>query len=332
MRDFYILKSGKLRRKGNTIYFIFKENDKLVKKSLPVNLIDSLFIFGECNFNTKFLNFVAKNSTSIHFFNYYGYYTGSFLPKRSNISGYLIVKQVKNYLDSENRLYIAKEIVRGAIHNSIKNLIYYNKQTKNLEEEIDKMKVLLEKLEECKNIKHLMAIEGNSKFIYYQSFEKFLGESYKLEKRVKRPPDNAINALISFTNSLLYTTCLNQIYKTPLEPSVSFLHEPGERRYSLSLDIAEIFKPVIVDKIIFKLINNKMINVNHFIKELNYCSLNERGRRLVIEEYEKRLNQTIYHKKMKRHISYREIIKLECYKLVKHLVGDEIYKSFKMLW
>jgi CRISPR-associated protein Cas1 len=332
MKDFYILKSGKLLRKHNTLYFIYKENNKILKKSLPINLINSIFIFGECNFNTKFFNFVAKLGIPVHFFNYYGFYNGSFLPKKNNVSGFLIVKQVSFYLDLNKRLYLAKEFVGGAIHNSIKNLLYYQKYGRNLRDAILKMKNLAEKLNECQSIHELMAIEGNCKFIYYQNFEEILGEEYKLEKRTKRPPDNAINALISFGNSLLYATSLNQIYKTQLDPTVGFLHEPREMRFSLALDLAEVFKPVIVDKVIFKLINNRMIDENDFIKELNYTLLNEKGKKIFLNLYENRLNQTFFHKRIKRYVSYKHIIKLECYKLIKHLVGDEIYKSFKMKW
>jgi len=81
-----------------------------------------------------------------------------------------------------------------------------------------------------------------------------LREDFSIEKREKHPPTNPLNALISFANSLVYTTVLSEIYHTQLNPCVSFLHQPGERRYSLALDIAEIFKPLIGDPIIFNLI------------------------------------------------------------------------------
>ena len=57
---------------------------------------------------------------------------------------------------------------------------------------------------------------------------------YDFDQRVRNPPDNAVNALISFGNSLVYTTCLTEIYRTQLSPLISFLHEPGNRRFSLA--------------------------------------------------------------------------------------------------
>ena len=86
-----------------------------------------------------------------------------------------------------------------------------------------------------------------------------------MNKRVKRPPDNPINALISFGNTLLYTKTISAIYQTHLNQSISFLHEPTEQRFSLSLDLSEVFKPIIVFKTIFELVNTKRLTVEkHF--------------------------------------------------------------------
>jgi CRISPR-associated protein Cas1 len=138
-----------------------------------------------------------------------------------------------------------------------------------------------------------------------------------------------INCLISFGNSLLYTTVLTEIYHTQLNPTVSFLHEPGERRYSLALDLSEVFKPVITDRVIFNLANNRLIKPEHFHEELKGCYLNEQGRRVFIREYDNKLNTTIRHEKLARHVSYQRLIRLECYRLVRHLLGEEMYRGFR---
>ena len=107
---------------------------------------------------------------------------------------------------------------------------------------------------------------------FYRTFKYFLPEEFIMNKRVKRPPDNPMNAMISFGNSLLYSKVISAIYKTHLDQRISFLHEPSEGRFSLSLDISEVFKPVIVYKTIFELVNNRRIKVEkHFDKKVNYC-------------------------------------------------------------
>ena len=139
-------------------------------------------------------------------------------------------------------------------------------------------------------------------------------------------------SLISFGNMMCYSECLRSIHQTQLNPTISYLHEPGERRYSLALDLAEIFKPLLVDRVIFKVLNKREIQEKHFNKNLNRCLLNENGKKIFIAAYENRLQETINHRTLKRNVSYKHLIKLECYKLQKHLLGMEEYRAFRMWW
>ncbi len=150
-----------------------------------------------------------------------------------------------------------------------------------------------------------------------------------MNKRVKRPPDNPINAMISFGNSLLYAKTITVIYHTHLDQRISFLHTPTERRFSLSLDISESFKPIIVFRTIFELVNRKRIKADkHFEKKMNYCLLNEEGRNIFIEAFEERLDSVFEHTKLKRKTSYHNAIKLDCYKLIKTIVEDQSFIPF----
>lgn len=141
-----------------------------------------------------------------------------------------------------------------------------------------------------------------------------------------------INALISFVNSLVYVTCLAEIYKTQLHPAVSYLHSAGERRFSLCLDIAKVFKPLIADRLIFSMLNKKMLTEKDFERESNFCYLKEAGRKRLLEQYDEDLNRTIRHKGLNKNVSYRYLIRLECYKLIKHLMGDKQYEGFMIWW
>jgi len=185
---------------------------------------------------------------------------------------------------------------------------------------------------QSETISELMGCEGRARDAYYQAFNVILNGDFHMEKREKRPPSNPLNALISFANSMIYSTVLSEIYHTQLNPTISYLHEPRERRYSLSLDVAEIFKPLIADPIIFKLVNNNIIKLEDFDEDVNYCYLKESGRKKFIQEFDKKLSTTIKHRKLKRNVSYKMLIRLECYKLIKHFVGDEVYKPLKAWW
>ena len=168
--------------------------------------------------------------------------------------------------------------------------------------------------------------------IKIMNFLQLLFKMKTFEKRVKNPPDNVINTLISFVNTLVYTRVLGEIYKTQLNPTISYLHEPGSRRFSLSLDISEIFKPIIADRLIFSLLNRRQIIEKSFTKELNYLHLNKEASKLIVSELDNKLKTTIKHRDLNKEVSYQYLMRLECYKLIKHLLGEKEYEPFKIWW
>lgn len=324
MENYYIFSNGELKRKDNNICF----NDRFLK----IEMTDNIYLFGEADLNTKCLNYLGQNKVAIHFFNYYGFYTGSFYPKETNISGNVLIKQVEFYQNIEKRLEIAKEIIKSASDNIFRNLRYYNGRGKDVKNQMELIKSLQNEIEKAQNINELMGVEGNIRKIYYSTWNILVNQEIEFEKRVKRPPDNMINTLISFINSLMYTTCLSEIYKTQLNPTISYLHSAGDRRFSLCLDISEIFKPLVVDRLIFSLLNKNIITEEDFEKDSNYYYLKDKGRKKVLEEYEKKLKSVITHKELNREVSYQYLIRLECYKIIKHILGDKKYEGFKMWW
>jgi len=325
--NFYIVQNGTLQRKQNTVYFV----NEAVKKIIPIEKIHSLYCVGEVTVNSKLLTYLSRKNIVVHFFNYYGYYTGSFYPREYLVSGDIIVKQVKHYLDPEERISIAKEIVSSTIYNTLRILEHYRKHNKDVKYEILKIRECELKVNNTKSIEELMQREGESWKYYYQTFPKIL-KFFEFHSRVRRPPDNEINCLISFLNSLLYTAVLTELYHTQLNPSVSYLHEPFVRRFSLALDISEMFKPLIVGRSLFNLVNKRIIKEENFRRDLNSCLLNDSGKRIVLKEFDERLNLTVDHPSLKRRVSYKRLFRLEGYKIVKHVIGDAKYEGFRMWW
>lgn len=323
----YITSIGELTRKDNSL--CFRKNGKNVY--IPVEGTKEIYCLNEVSINTKLLDFLSRNNIIVHFFNYYEGYSGTFYPKNKYNSGKLLVKQVKEF--EENRLHIAKKIV-SAIGENIYEVLYhyYKHNKKEVKGTIDWIKdEFYKRVCESKNINSLMAVEGEVWQKFYSEFKIILPEDFIMNKRCKRPPDNPINALISFGNSLLYTKTISAIYKTHLDQRISFLHEPSEGRFSLSLDISEAFKPVIVYKTIFELVNRKSIKVEkHFDKKVNYCLLNEEGRNIFIKAFEERLESVFLHPKLKRKVTYKTAIKLDCYKLIKFIIEDKEFKPFSL--
>jgi len=319
-KNYYILTDGILKRRENTLYYINKDG----KRPLPINAIYSIYAYGALSISSQVVNLLAKEGIPIHFFNRYGFYTGSFYPRETLLSGDLLIKQANHFIDNEKRLKLAITFVKGAISN-MKRVLSYYKLDNNMDSLIDDLK-------SCYKITEIMNVEGRARADYYKLLDKILPEDFRIGERSRRPPQNMTNALLSFGNSLLYSTIISEIYNTQLNPTISYLHEPFERRYSLALDISEIFKPIIVDRLILYLIKKNMIDETDFEKNLNYSLLNENGKRKFITEYDKRLKKTIKHRKIMRKVSYKRLIRLECYKLIKHLLGKEQYKPFISWW
>ena len=147
-----------------------------------------------------------------------------------------------------------------------------------------------------------MGIEGNIRRKYYSAWNIIVNQEINFEKRVMHPPDNMINSLISFVNSLIYSKTLSEIYHTQLNPTISYLHEPGFRRYSLGPDLAEVFKPLIGDRLIFSLSNCKQITEESFTKELNFLHLKKEASKLIVAELENKLKTTIMHKELGKQV------------------------------
>lgn len=337
-KTYYLFNPGILERKDNTLKFTPTEECENHEESrlgspryLPIEDISEFYVFGSLKASSSLFNFLGQNGIDMHFFDYYENYTGSFMSRDSLLSGRMILAQTSAYQSKKKRLGIAKKFIEGAAFNMIKNLRYYDKRGRDLESLIAQIEVLANSVNDSATVQELMGIEGNIRICYYQAFDVILND-FEMGGRSKQPPKNEVNALISFGNMMCYSQCLRAIHQTQLNPTISYLHTPGERRYSLALDISEIFKPIIVDRVIFKVLNKKEIQSKHFDIKLNKCVLNESGKKLFVKAIEEKLNETFKHRSLGRNVSFRHLIKLECYKLAKHLLDMEEYKPFKMYW
>ena len=323
----YVFSTGDLTQKDFSIQL---KNEK-GNTYLPIKDVKELYCFNDMTITTKLFSALSKANITLHIFDYNGNYAGTYFPKRYLLSGKLVVKQALKY-DSD-RISPARNIVRGIGKNLYTVMYHYYRHGKNeLKEYLDWLRNDEDRLiDVCCDINQLMMIEGEMWARFYSSFKYILPEDFIMNKRVRRPPDNPINALISFGNTILYTKTISQLYHTHLNQEISFLHSPSEGRFSLSLDISEVFKPIIVFRTIFDCVNNRKITVSkHFESKYNYCMLNEEGRKVFISEFEKRLNSVFDHPRLKRKISYKQAIKIDGYKLIKWIMEDKEFVPFAL--
>ena len=327
-RDIYVFQNGRISRKDNTLLLEIDEK----KHYLPVTDVGSIHLFGEVDVNKRFLEFATEHHILLHYYNYYGYYTGTYYPREFLNSGFVILHQCQAYMDAR-RIILARSFIQGAAKNILQVLKYYNRRGKSLSAAIEEIIQLEKSLEMQETVEQIMAVEGNIRQIYYECFNVILDkEEFVFTTRSRRPPEDKINALISFGNTIVYNTVLSQIYQTQLDPRIGYLHSTNDRRFSLNLDIAELFKPLLVDRAIFSLINRQVITANDFKKELGGVILKDSARKAFVQEITSKLNTTIEMKELGHRVSYQGLIRMEAYKIQKYITEGQEYKPFVMRW
>ena len=237
-RALYLMASGILHRRGNTLVLELPEGKEgITHKHFPIEQVQEILVFGEVTLNKRTLEFLSSHEVLVHFFNRFGMYIGSFYPREHYNSGYMLVKQVEHYLDQEKRLDLARRFVEGALQNMLQVLRYYiNRGKEGLQSVYDCVARQALRLNDLSKVEQLMQAEGQAREAYYKAFDLILNrEDFAFEERTRRPPQNRLNALLSFGNSLLYVLVLSEIYKTHLDPRIGFLHTSNFRRFSLNL-------------------------------------------------------------------------------------------------
>jgi CRISPR-associated protein Cas1 len=305
METLFVTRDAQLKQHENTLQIHF---DKQVR-SLPIEKISHIVLLSESRLNSRLLGLCGKHNVRLSVFDYYGYFKSAFEPKAGNPAGKVKLKQAQLLLDDKRRLAVAREIVRGAAHNMMANLKYYQYRGHDLKADLTNMTKQLRQLARCGTAAEIMGIEGQLHLWYYSTW-KIISPELDFGKRVRRPPNNPINCLISFLNQMVYTVVRHEISKTHLEETFSLLHAPGYGRASLSLDLAEPFKPILADMLIFRLVKRNMLNDSWFEQKDQVCLLSETGRRHIAEQFATRLEEQ-YQGRSFREWIYREALAIE---------------------
>ncbi|WP_228291515.1 CRISPR-associated endonuclease Cas1 [Thiothrix litoralis] len=319
METLFISREAQLRQHENTLQI--KMGDQV--RSLPIEKLSHVVLLSESRLNSRLLGLCGKHGVRLSVFDYYGYFKGAFEPYDHNPAGKVKLKQAELLLDDVRRMSVAREVVRGAAHNMLANLRYYQyRGNEAMKQPVFDMQKLLATIARAVDTNTLMGIEGQLHQYYYAAWPAIHAE-LDFGKRVRRPPNNPINCLLSFLNQLVYTVVRHEISKTHLEETFSVLHSPGYGRASLSLDLAEPFKPVLTDMLIFRMVQRRMLDESWFEQHDNVCLLSETGRRHVAEQFSLRLEEQ-YQGRSFRNWIYREALGLE-----REVLGAGEYEAFK---
>jgi CRISPR-associated protein Cas1 len=327
-RNYHLLNDGTLRRHQNNLRFDTQDGES---KPVPVERVEALFCYGQVDFNTRLLGFLEEHDIEMHVFGWNNTYHGSFLPRPQRRGGKTLVAQVGAYDDVDHRIRLAEEFVAGSIHNMRSNVQYYDNRERSLGHIVEMLDETADTVGRAEDVDELLGIEATARRAYYDAFDAILN-GLPWNGRSYNPPESEANALLSFGNSLLYGNCASAIRQAALDPRISYLHEPGQRRRSLSLDVADVMKPVVVDRTVFRTVNRSQIGSGDFEGETQGYTLSESGRRTFLSEYEKTLEKTVEHPRLDRNVSYKYLLRLEAYKIRKDLFDDERYEALRRWW
>lgn len=291
--------------------------------------IEIIFVFGHLDINKETIQLLAEYNIIVKFFTFNGKYIGEFSPSVNKI-GSICLKQLRLMDDDNKKIQLAKEIIVSSTHNILEILKYYYRKGRTIINEIQKIEILKQSLEKnnIETITGILLIEAKIKNIYYNTFNKIIiNKNFIFNGRSVQPPLDEINALMSYGYSILYGIIDSIIHRSNLLNNIPIIHGTSRKDSKLSFDIADIFKPILIDRIIFRIINKKQLSKEHFIIKDNGYFLNKIGATIYIQEIEKKLCSTYsYNNKSK---SFRSILGLEIHNLEKSIAGLTKYKGFK---
>lgn len=324
MDSFYLFKSGTLRRKNSTLLLETGEEEIV----LPVEQIRTLYIFGEIAVNKRALEFLSTHNISVMFFNYYGALVGSFSPHATNPVGSILQAQVLCLEKPERLRQIALSIQSAALHNSLSLLKYYHKKGIELDLQIRSVEIVIEEMNSANDVETIMLCEARAKKEYYSGFDLILNQTgFTFEKRSMQPPENEVNSLMSFGYYLLYGTVLAELNRSRLYPELPFIHSKQRTGYGLQYDLADIYKPIFIDRMFLGIIRRRSIQKEDFERRENGgVYLKESGKKKLVEQYDLELKNKIHYDGKNR--SYRSIIQHDIHRLIDHLLDPDYPLDF----
>ncbi len=292
------------------------------RKSIPLNGVKHVLCMGDGSISIRLLKDMGRRGIRFTVLDGRGGFLGAFEPEDETPSGRVRIGQAALFLNESARLRIAKTIVRAQVKSMYGLLQRYRRNgTSGLDPSLEGLQNALEMVERASSIESLMGAEGQARAFLHDAFGQISPDA-KLERRMRRPPPDPVNCLMSFFNMLLYSACANELAKTHLDRSISFLHSPGMGRRSLSIDMAETFRPVLSDALIVSLFRRGQADESWFERSPGVCLLNEKGRIKTTERFWSRIEEKC------GDLTFRQAIHRQCLALEREALGIGEFRAF----
>ncbi|MGB0088119.1 MAG: CRISPR-associated endonuclease Cas1, partial [Planifilum fulgidum] len=250
-------------------------------------------------------------------------------PENRNVR--LRIAQVQAHLSEETSLRIARNLVLAKLKNTRTSLQRFARRKElDFESVIGSLKQAMEQALQAKDLDELRGIEGMAAKRYFEAFPELIRESgFDFHGRSRRPAKDPVNALLNYGYALLRAEITGALQAAGLDPYIGFLHRERYGRESLSFDLMEEFRSILVDNLVVKVINQGMIQPTDFTFELGEPRLKDSARKRFLQAFDRRRKDEVFHRLLQRKMSYREIFHKQAILLAKFLKGEmEDYYPF----
>jgi CRISPR-associated protein Cas1 len=304
---------------------------------IPIHNIEQIITFGYMGASPGLMKLCADNNVSLTFLSPQGrYISRSQGPTRGNVL--LRKAQYKNSDEPNYALHLSKLFIGGKIQNYrniLRRFIRDNGDDEAIERVCEELLRCKRRVLNAESIDSVRGIEGEAATAYFGVFSRLLlnqKEDFVFEGRNRRPPKDAINAMLSFVYTLICNDMTSALETVGLDPYVGFLHTLRPGRASLALDMMEELRPALADRFVLRLINKRMVGKTDFIeKEDGAILLTDDARKRVLDEWQKRKQEQIMHPYLKEKIQWGMVPYMQAMFLARYLRGDiDAYPPF--LW
>lgn len=292
-------------------------------REIPLIKVDQVIVVGDVSLSTPALHALLEQGVEVCFLSVYGAYRGRLSPPGSK-NMFLRRQQYAVCADPERVLTLARWIVAGKLENQRTMLLRGNRKVEEhaISEAAELIKREVKAVPGAATLDSLRGMEGAGAAAYFDAFARLLRQDLGFARRVRRPPTDPVNAVLS----LAYTCLMNQVMAAlqvvGLDPYAGYLHAAQYARPSLALDLMEEFRPIIADSVALTLLNTRALQATDFEAELGSYRLTKAGRHCFYEQFEARLNTEIEHPTFGYKATYRRCLELQARLLAKWLMGE----------
>ncbi len=327
LRPLYLNSQGARLGKSGEVLQIRDRDDK--KQEVRLREICQLNVMGNVQLSTQAVQGLCEAGIPICYFSQGGWFYGITTGLNSKN---IFLRRTQFRLAEEDwfSLSLARQLVTGKIRNQRTML-----QRNHLEPEADNLaalKRMAEAAERAQSMDELLGIEGNGARLYFQNFAGMIkvNDEEKQESqfrfdfagRNRRPPRDAVNALLSLGYSLLVKDLTIACYAVGFDPYLGYYHQPRFGRPALALDLMEPFRPLIADSAVLAAINTRMVTQKDFVQAGPAVALTPAGRKAFFRSYELRMDSLVTHPLFEYRVSYRRLLEIQARLLARVLEGE----------